>query len=212
MYRKPHLWATDKGLTHVFYDNHQPPSGGFGWTSLCEEWKLPLEGEHFELNEDVTESSITCRHCREQLGRSYVDPSDDEMAGLQGCLIEVHRDDDGNIIHARRLCRGGPIHYDILFEPESFTGNLREQADDVCEECWQSYVEHQWSGDVEGGELQVDVWTDQGEKTYYAASAEAINTGPEAKLRLTSENGLEREIPREEIASITLTPAQIVDY
>lgn len=132
MYRTPCRWTTDEGLTHVFYDNHQPPSGRFGWTSLCGKSELPVEGKHFKLDKDVTESSVTCRHCREQLGCSYVDPSDDEMAGLQGCLVEVNRDDDGNIIQARPVCRGGPIHYDISFEPESFTGNLREQADDVC--------------------------------------------------------------------------------
>ena len=212
MYPTPYRWTADNGQTHVFYDDHQPPGVGFGWSSLCEEWKVPLEGEHIELDRDVTDSSINCRRCRERLDRSSMTPSDEEIVELQGCLIEVHRDEQGDIDHARRLCRGGPLHYDISFEPESFTGDLHKQVDDVCRECWQSYVEHQWSSDVEGGELQVDVWTAEGEKTYYAASAEAINTGPKGNLRLTSENGLEREIPREEVGSITLTPAQIVDY
>jgi hypothetical protein len=212
MYPTPYRWTADNGQTHVFYDSHQPPGVGFGWSSLCEELELPIEEEHFELDEEATESSITCRRCRERLDRSSVKPSDEEIAALRGCLIEVRRDEQGDIDHARRLCRGGPLHYDIPFEPESFTGDLHERVDDVCEECWQRYVANQWSGNVEGGQLQVDVWTDKGEKTYYAASAEAINTGPKAMLRLTSENGLKREVPREEIGSITLTPAQIVDY
>jgi len=211
MYQIPYQWTTDQGLTHILYDNHQPPSGGFGWTSLCEEWQLPIEGEHLELDEDVTASSITCGQCQEKLDRSRVDLSDDDCAGLHGCVVEFRRR-DGDLLRARRLCRGGSVHQDIAFEPASFTGNLHDNVDAVCEDCWQAYVGHQWSGDVEGGELRVDVWTDEGTKTYYATSVEAVNTGLEARLRLTSENGLKLEVPRENIDSIALTPAQRVDY
>ncbi|WP_224338230.1 hypothetical protein [Haloprofundus halobius] len=212
MYQTPHQWTTTEGLTHVFYDNNQPPSERFGWTSLCDEWRIPLEGEHFELQEDVTEGSITCEHCRDRLDKPFVELDDEGIAGMRGCVVRVHRDGDGAIIGARRLCRGRPLHYEIAFDPRSFSGDLHDQADDVCEECWQNYVDHQWGGDVEGGELQIEYWTDEGKKTYYAASAEAVNTGPEAKLRLTSENGLEQELTQGKIESITLTPAQIVDY
>lgn len=212
MYQTPYQWTTGGGLTHVFYDNYLPPSEGFGWTSLCDEWRLPFEGEHFELEEVVAEESITCERCRDQFDKPYFELGDDNIARMRSCLIRIRRDDDGYIIQAHRLCRSRPLHYEIGFEPESFTGDLYEQVDDVCEECWQNYFHHQWSGDVEGGELQVECWTDEGKKTYYAASAEAVNTGPKAKLRLTSENGLKREFPREDIESVALTPAQIVDY
>ncbi|WP_338739874.1 hypothetical protein [Haloplanus salilacus] len=104
------------------------------------------------------------------------------------------------------------MHHDIAFEPTSFTGNLYDHVDAVCEDCWQAYVSHQWSGDAEGGELRVDVWTDEGTKTYYAASVEAVNAGLEARLRLTSENDLKLEVPREKIDSVALTPARRVDY
>jgi len=212
MYQTPHQWTTKEGQTHVFYDNNQPPSEGFGWTSLCDEWRIPIEGEHFELQEDVAEESITCEHCFDRLDKAYVELDDDDIVCMRSCLIRICRDGDGGIIEARRLCRGQPLHYEIAFEPESFTGDLHEHADDVCEECWQNYVDNQWSGDVEGGELQIEYWTDEGKRTYYAASAEAVNTGPEAKLRLTSENGLQQELARDKIVSVVLTPAQIVDY
>ncbi|UPW01068.1 hypothetical protein M0R88_02955 [Halorussus gelatinilyticus] len=212
MYQTPYQWTTNEGTTHVFYDNNLPPSEGFGWDSLCDTERIPIEGEHFELQEDVTEESITCERCRDQLGKSYVGLGDDDIAGMRSCLVRIRRDGDGELIGARRLCQGRPLHYEISFEPTSFTGDLQTEMDEVCEDCWQNYIDRQWSGDVEGGELQVECWVDGEKESYYAASVEAVNTGPKAKLRLTSENGLKQELAREDIDSITLTPAQIVDY
>jgi hypothetical protein len=212
MYPDPYQWTTDSGLTHIFYTNHLPPGEGFGWSSLCDEWHLPIEGEHFEWQEEVVEDSITCDHCREQTDKANVNLDDEEIVQMRSCLIDINRDNDGNIIKAERICRRRPLHYELRFEPDSFSGDLREQVDDVCEECWNGYFDDQWSGDVEGGELEINCWTDGRKQTYYAVSAEAINTGRQATLQLTSENGLTQEFPRENIESIRLTPAHIVDY
>lgn len=82
----------------------------------------------------------------------------------------------------------------------------------MCNECWDAYVERQWSSDIEGAELRVEVWGDNGRAEYFAAGAEAIRGGPEGALRLVSEIGIENDVRREEIESISLTPAQRVDY
>jgi len=211
MYPTPHRWTTDDGLTHVFYNNHMPPNTGFGWSSLCTEVRVPIEGEHFELDEDVIEEDITCRHCRDKLGRPYVTLDDDSIAGMNGCLVRVERDAGGVITRAERVCRG-QLHHSLSFEPDSFSGELTDQVEAVCSECWETYVDRQWGSDVEGAELRVEVWGDDGRSEYFAARAEAIRGGPEGAVRLVSENGLEKDVRREEIESITLTPAQMVDY
>jgi len=173
--------------------------------------RVPIEGEHFDLNEDVTAEDITCPHCRERLDRSHVDLNDDSMAGVNGCLVRVERDEGGEIAWAEHLC-GEVLHHSVSFEPDSFSGNLADQVEAVCNECWEAYVERQWSSDVEGAELRVEIWEDNGRSEYFAATIEAIRDGPEGALRLVSENGLEKEIRREAIESISLTPAQHVDY
>ena len=211
MYPTPYRWTTDDGLTHVFYNNHMPPSTGFGWSSLCDEVRLPIEGEHFKLDEDVTAEDITCRHCQDRLDRPYVALNDDSMVGVNGCLVRVERDEGGEITWAERVCSEA-LHNSLSFELDSFSENLEKQVEAVCSECWETYVERQWSSDVEGAELRVEVWGDDGRSKYFAAGAEAIRGGPEGVLRVVSENGLEKDIRREEIESITLTPAQRVDY
>lgn len=211
MYPTPYRWTTDDGLTHVCYNNHMPPSTGFGWSSLCDGVRVPIEGEHFELDEDVAAAAITCQHCRDRLGRSYVDLNDESMVGVNGCLVRVERDEEGEITWAERVCREA-LHLSLSFEPDSFSGNLADQVEAVCDECWEAYIERQWSSDVEGAELRVEVWDSNGRAEYFAAGAEAIRGGPEGVLRLVSENGLEKDVRREEIESISLTPAQHVDY
>jgi hypothetical protein len=161
MYPTPHRWTTDDGLTHVFYNNHMPPGTGFGWSSLCSEVRLPIEGEHFELYEDVTEEDITCRRCRDKLGGPSVSLDDASIAGVNGCLVRVERDEEGVITWAERVCRG-PLHLSLSFEPDSFSGDLEEQVEAVCNECWETYVERQWDSDVEGAELRVEVWGEDG--------------------------------------------------
>lgn len=214
------LLETDEGLTHVFYDNYMPPSRGYGWSSLCNAVQLPIEGEHFELNEDVTEEDIMCEHCRKRLGSSHVDLDDESIAlvngsqtskiiDVNGCLARFNRNEDGVIIGAKRLCRG-VLHHSLLFEPDSFTGNLEEQVEDVCSECWETYVDHQWDSDEKGAELRVEVGGEDSRSEYFAARTEAVRGVHEAALRLVSENGLTKKIPREEINSITLTPARRV--
>lgn len=210
MYLTPHCWTTDDCLTHVFY-NSMPPRARFGWSSLCKEVQVPIEGEHFELDNDITKADITCRRCRDTLSRPSVSLDDDSIAGVNGCLVRVERDTGGAITHVERVCRGS-IHDLLSFEPDSFSGNLTEQVDAVCSECWGVYVNQQWSSDVEGAELRVEIWGENGQSEYFAARVEAIRGGPEGALRLVSENGLEKCVRREKIESITLTPAQIVDY
>lgn len=207
----PYRWTTSEGLTHVFYTNHLPPSTGFGWSSLCDAVRLPIEGKHFELNQDVAEAEVTCEHCRERFGGSYVDLDDDSIAGVDGCLVRFERNDGSEIVRADLVCRG-PLHEALPFEPESFSGDLAERVADVCTECWETYVDHQWRSDDTGAELCVEVWKDGGRSEYFASSVEGVQAGREAELRLVSENGLEKVVHRKDVESITLTPAQHVDY
>jgi len=207
----PYRWTTGGGITHVFYDNHTPPTGGFGWSSLCGAVRLPIEGEHFELNQDATEEIIPCRQCRKRLGGSSVDFDDEPIAVVDGCLVRLRINEEGVITQAERVCHG-TLHHSLLFEPDSFSGNLAEQAEDVCSECWETYVDHQWSGRDEGADLCVKVYADDNRSEYFAASAETSQGGREARLQLVSKNGLKKDIPRGEIESITLTPFRQIDY
>ncbi|QLG49923.1 hypothetical protein [Natrinema halophilum] len=207
----PYHWQTDDGLTHVFYDNHVPPDTGFGWSSLCDAIRVPIEGEHFELREDVTADDITCGHCLNRLDRPSTDFDGDSIGCVNGCLVLFDRDQDGVIVRAESVCRT-VLHHSMPFEPESFTGNLKDQCEDVCRECWGTYVDHQWTDDDEGAELRIDVSGDDERSEYFAASAEPIQGDDGAILQLQSENGLETEIDREAIESITLTPMWDIVY
>lgn len=213
MYLTPYRWTTAEGLTHVVYENNAPPGPiGFGWSSICDEVQLPIEGEDFKLNEDVTEEDITCRRCRERFDQLELDLDDDSIANLNGCLIRYDRTKEGVITYANRVCRG-PLHYHLPFEPDSFSGDLEKQVEEVCSECWETYVDNQWRSDGEGAELQVNVYGEDSHAGYHAAHAETRHSGSGgAFLRLVSENGLEKVLHREEIESITLTPAKVIDY
>ncbi|WP_254525025.1 hypothetical protein [Natrinema caseinilyticum] len=207
----PYCWTTDDGLTHVFYDNHVPPDTGFGWSSLCDAVRLPIEDRHFELHEDVTAEDITCSHCLNGLDQPIADFDGDSIACVDGCLVLYGRDQDDAIVQAEPVCRN-VLHHSLPFEPDSFTGNLEEQLEDVCSECWETYVDHQWTRDDEGAELRVEVSADDGRSEYFAASAEPIHADRGAVLRLVSENELETDIDREDIESITLTPMWDIVY
>lgn len=130
---------------------------------------------------------------------------------MNGCVVRVEMDNEGTIDRAERLCNG-ELHHALSFEPDSFSGDLTEQVETVCSECWETYVTQQWDSDVEGAELRVEVWDEDPRSKYFAARAEALRGGPEGALRLVSEHELEKDVRRDEIKSITLTPAQRVDY
>lgn len=207
----PYHWTTGEGPTHVFYDNHMPPSSGFGWSSLCDRVRLPIEGKHFELQQDVTEENITCEHCRRRLSESYVDLDDGSIASANGCLVWVERNEGGVIIQAERVCQG-MLHHSLSFEPDTFSEDLTEQVEDVCKECWETYVNHQWRSRDEGAQFCVELRIEDNRSEYFAANAETIQRGHMAVLRLVSKNGLKKDLPREEIESITLTPARNIVY
>ena len=207
----PYHSTTDGSLTHVFYDNYRPPSSGFGWSSLCNAVRLPIEGEHFEVNQDVKEENLTCRRCRERADMSYIEFDDDSIAGVNGCLVRFDRNENGVIVRAERIC-GGMLHYSLPFKPESFSGDLKEEVNNVCSECWETYVNHQWTGRDQGAEFCVKVWEDDSRSEYFAANAKTFQNGHKAALRLVSKNGLKKYITREQIESITLTPAQSINY
>lgn len=205
-------WTDDSGVTHIFNDTNMPPGEGFGWVSLCRGKQIPREGVDFELEVGVSEAEIECDRCRNRIHDGLFQPEDEEITRLRTCAILTRRDGDGTLNYARRLCQGQPLHYELQFEPQTTTGNLHDQVDTVCENCWQLFTEGQWSSTAEGGELAVTCQADAGERTYYGVSIEAVNTGRRAVVRLYSEDGLSLTVPREDITSISLTPAQIVDY
>jgi hypothetical protein len=62
-------------------------------------------------------------------------------------------------------------------------------------------------------QLAVDVWTEDGEETYFASSIEAQGSyGDRGTFLLVSKDGLEREVPRERVDSIALTRSQNIDH
>jgi hypothetical protein len=60
--------------------------------------------------------------------------------------------------------------------------------------------------------LRVEVLDNVGRSEYFAVSVEAICGSRKGTVRLISENELGKGIPRREINSIMLTPAQEVNY
>jgi len=204
----PYYWTADDDQTHVFYDNHQHPNAEYGWSSLCDAVHLPLEGEHFELTTDATAVDITCSRCQDRLGRQA---DDDTLAALDGCAVWLERDETGTIVQAAQVC-GTLLHHEVPFEPPSFTGDLRTQVEDVCEACWETYVDHQWTEDDQGAQLRVEAWVDDSEQTYFAERAVSERRSEGAVLRLVSKNDLEAEIHDGKIFSIDLTPAQDIVY
>jgi len=204
----PYYWTSDESISHIFYDNHLHPSTEFGWSSLCEAIRLPNEGEHFELNKKVSEDHLTCEHCCQNFEETFVD--DDATGIVNGCLVRFDMN-DGEIWQAEKIC-GGALHHSLPFQPSSFTGSIKEQVKEVCTECWETYVDHQWRSDDEGGEWCVEVCGDSSRSEYVTPSREKIWIAGEIGLRLVSENGLEKDIRREEIESISLTPIRNVTY
>lgn len=205
----PYCWTTDENLTHVFYDNYMPPKTGFGWSSLCSEMQLPIEGEHFELIERVTKNDINCGYCQKHPKLSHTENS--SVGSVDGCIVRFDRNDHNEIVQAEPVCND-ILHYSLPFEPNSFTGNLNQQVKEVCSKCWKTYVDHQWDRDNQGGELRIEVWGENERTEYFSPSAETDQGEHDAVLRLVSENGLEKTIQREEIVSITLTPTQHINY
>lgn len=207
----PHQWTDDRELTHVFYDNHMPPSSGFGWSSLCDSVQVPIEGEHFELIQEATAEDVTCDKCKTRIDSSHIDLDSKSIASVNGCLARIKTNQDGLITDANRFCRG-ILHYDLSFEPDSFTGDLNDEVENVCSECWSTYVEHQWRARDEGGQFAVEVWDDSGQLKYFADSAETIKHGQATKLRLTSKDGLKKEFFRDQIEVLRLTPSHDINY
>ena len=208
----PYYCSIDEGQTHMFYDNYQPPGGGFGWSSLCDEVRIPIEGEHFELAVEVAAADISYQRCQDGLSQRNVDFDDTSIAGLNGCVARFDRNDEGVIVRVERIFHG-KRHHSLPFEPETFNGNLAEQVDNICTECWETYVDHQWMRDDEAPEIQVNVWGDDNSRSvYYAAQANVVGDGIEGRLQLVSENGLKKEIHHEDIESIHLTQARDVVY
>jgi hypothetical protein len=182
----------------------------FGWSSLCNEVQLPIEGEHFELNEDVTKQDITCTICRSKVGESYFNLSDDSIGSTNGCLVRFNRNQDNLITQAELVCEGG-LHRSLPFEMDTFTGDLTEKVDNVCTECWETYVNQQWAENAEGGELHISVNGEDGHSEYFAVRIKA-GGGTPAQLVLESENNLTEMVSRNEIEFITLRPGRQITY
>lgn len=108
------------------------------------------------------------------------------------------------------MCQKTP-EYSLQFEPDSFSGDLTEKVEQVCNDCWETYVEHQWSPRDRGGELVIEAIGDDFRSRYFATDAQAVQDSiGNAVLRLTSQDDLIEEIPHRRIESISLTPTQKV--
>jgi hypothetical protein len=206
-----YYWTDQEELTHVVDVRSRPPSEPlFGYLSLCDEVLMPKEGSYFELEEAPT-GEVACPQCEKLRGHHR---EDDDLALLSWDehLVLVERDSSGRLRHAHLVC-DGPLHRRLDFEPPEFSGDLHTQVEQVCEECWNNYRNRQWSSQEELAQLAVDVWTDDGEETYFASSIEAQGAYEErATLLLVSKDGLEKEVPRERVDSISLTRSENIIY
>lgn len=206
-----HYWTDADNLTHVVDLRSRPPSSPlFGYQSLCDDLRIPTEGEQFEL-EDPSDVEVRCQRCQEHRSRHYSETGD--LATWQDHLVDVEYDEEGRIDTAALLCQS-QLHRRLEFEPPEFSGDLHEQVENVCEACWGEYEARQWSSRPEGAQIAVEVWPRGGEeKIYYAKSVEALGKYEgRARLRIVSENDLTEEVEREQIGGIELTEGRHVDY
>lgn len=187
----PYYWTTAEGVTHVLYNNHMPPGTGFGWGSLCGVVQLPIEGRHFELKQNATEEDITCQQCRKRISGPHVEVDHESVAEVNGCLVRFGRTDGGVIVRAEKVCQG-MLHHSLAFDPESFSGDLTEEVEEVCSECWNTYVDHQWSSRDEGAELCVEVRTNDNRSEYFSESAETVPSGNETHCDWRAKMGSRR--------------------
>lgn len=205
-----YYWTDRDEVAHVLDVRSRPPSEPlFGYMSLCEDVLVPHEGEHFELHEDTEE--ILCDQCEAR--REYVEgPDEFQIARWEQHLVKVDRDPDSRLRYASLLCMDA-LHRELEFEPPEFSGNLSERVEQVCDSCWEAYTDQQWAERPEGAQLAVEIYSAEGEQTYYAESLEAHGkyTG-EATLVLVSPNELTVEVHREDILDITLTPSVDIVY
>jgi len=212
----PYHWTDDDGVTHVFYDDYMPPSEGFGWSSLCEELHLPTEGNHFEITPITSPDDIACNRCRSEFSDSIIELDDEGDASygtVDGCFINYERNEDGEIVQAKRVFHSPQmLHHALDFEPQSLSGDLTEEKADVCSTCWATYIDHQWSSRDQGCELCIETITVGGRSEYFTTDVETIQRGNQAALQLTSKDGLIKSILREDIDAITLTPAHDIVY
>lgn len=204
----PYHWTDDDGVTHVFYDDHMPPSEGFGWSSLCEELHLPTEGNHFEITPITSPDDIACNRCRWEFSDSIIeldDAGDASFGTVDGCFIHYERNEAGIIVQAKRLFHSPQmLHHALDFEPQSLSGDLTEEEANVCSPCWETYVDHQWSSSDQGGELCIKTRTVDGRSEYFTTDVETIQRGNQAGLQLTSKHGLAVKIRRENIEKLHL--------
>jgi hypothetical protein len=212
----PYHWTDDDGVTHVFYNDHMPPSEGFGWLSLCEELHLPTEGNHFEITPITSPDDIACNRCRSEVSDSIIeldDAGDASYGTADDCLIHYERNEAGEIVRAKRVFHSPQmLHHALDFELQSLSGDLTEGEADVCSSCWETYVDHQWSSRDQGGELCIETIPVDGRSAYFTTDVETIQRGNQAALELTSKHGLIKRIRREDIEKITLTPGDNIVY
>jgi hypothetical protein len=206
-----YYWTGQEELTHVVDVRSRPPSEPlFGYLSLCEEVLAPKEGEDFKLEEPLT-GEVPCPQCEKRRGR-HEDDGEMTLMRWDEHLVLVDRDSNRRLRHAHLVC-DGPLHRRLDFEPPEFSGDLHTQVEQVCEDCWDNYRNRQWSPQEELAQLAVNVWTDDGEETYFASSVEAQGAYEErARLLLVSKDGLEEEVPRERVDSISLTRSENIVY
>lgn len=211
VYQTPFRLTTDDGVTHVLYENDLIRHTGFGWSSLCSEVRVPTEGEQFELNTDISEASISCGSCMDIVDRRKLEINAGSFAGKNGCLFHCEWGNKGELLQAVRTCRHDSLHTLLTFEPETFSGDLKEQVEEVCSDCWSKFFDQEWSHDNEGSEVHIELSEREDRSEYFASRIEAIRGGSEATLQIVSENGLKKRVRRDEIVSITLTPVRQVE-
>jgi len=197
--------------THIFRENWLGPAEYYGYRSFCEAHQLPVVGEHFELAE-VEKHNVTCESCREAWDSSRQPRQQDvKMRTCEGHIVEVS-ETDGRIDQIRTHC------YTIRFKKlvlnvAEFGGDLSDRETDICESCWQGYEERQWRGREEGGMIKVEAETDTGIKQFHADSIDAEpGCAGSTDVVLTSIGGITKQISRDDILSIAVTPTRRVTH
>ena len=207
----PYYRETEDGI-HVFRRRWLGPARAFGYISLCESHKFPVEGKHFEIQE-VEEAEIICEACLRLNNPDNETRSGCDKWGVsQGHIIGFSRGQEGEIMDVQSLCREEQFET-IAGGVEEFEGNLCREEESVCGRCWSLHKERQWKGRDKGMMIRVVAETDSERKTFHAESINAgsVNSG-ETGYWLHSKDGLVKKLREDQVLEIGIVPERQVDY
>lgn len=134
------------------------------------------------------------------------------MSNVTRCAVRLERTGHEMIIQPRRMYHETP-EYSLQLEPDSFSRDLTEDMEQVCTNCWETSVDHQWRPRDDGGELVIEVTGNDVRSQYLTTDIQADRDNiRDPVLRLTSQDSLITEIPHKRIDSTSVTLTREVMY